>query len=315
MKKNQKHHKFAFTYDNTASFDGTGAQIQRILAVYAICKRFNIPYFHSGISELIITPLDPFQTKLELQDYLDRVNEYFNLPSDVEMSDGRTLKQLQTLNKTTLLKIRILNMINLGRNHLIAVADPLQVINQTPDIYKLASKSLISPKPDSSKKKIVLHYRRGSNSLDILPGESKPRGLPNSWYLKVLRKYVDMYENLGIDFTIEILTDMPKSSFVYQPKDFQLSLWSYEPRFKNGKIEVIGEDIRHTVFSDFNGNLTVHHGGDPLRGLIAMGEADILIMSRSSYSYVGGLLNSGGTVVFPPEFDLGRLDSWVLESY
>jgi hypothetical protein len=314
MKANKRYRKFALTYDNTASFDGTGAQIQRILGVYALCKRFNIPYFHSGISKLIITPLDPFQTELELRNYLIRVNEYFNLPSDIEMSKDRTLKQLQTLSKITLFKIRILNMFNFGRYYLIAVADPLQVINQIPDTYKWASKSLISLKSESASKKIVLHYRRGSNTLDILPGESKPRGLPNSWYLKVLRKYVEMYRDLGIDFTIEILTDMPKSSFVYQPKDFQMNMWSYEPRFKNGRIEIMGEDIRNTVFSGIEGDLTVRHGGDPLQGLIAMGEADILIMSRSSYSYVGGLLNSGGTVVYPPEFSLGRLDSWVLES-
>ena len=166
---------------------------------------------------------------------------------------------------------------------------------------------------DLLRRKLFLHYRRGSNTLDVLPGESKPRGLPNSWYLRTLRKYVAIYQNLGIDFTIEIFTDMPKSSFVYQPKDFQLDLWSYEPRFKEGKIEVFGEDIRNTLFSEFDSNLVVHHGGDPLQGLISMSVADILITSRSSYSYVGGLLNLGGVVVFPPEFAHGRLNSWVLE--
>ena len=140
------------------------------------------------------------------------------------MSDGRTLTQLQNLTNANLLKIRAFNKINFGRNYLIAVANPLQVINQIPDTYKLASRNLINTNSESAIKKIVLHYRRGSNTLDILPGESKPRGLPNSWYLRVLRKYVEMYENLGINFTIEIFTDMPKSSFVYQPRDFQLHL-------------------------------------------------------------------------------------------
>ena len=313
MKANQKYPRFVLTYDNTASFDGTGAQIHRILAVYAICKRFNIPYLHSGISELIITPLDPFQTELELQEYLVRVNQYFELPSDVGVRDFRSVRKLHNLTKMNLLNIRARNMVNSGRKELIAVANPLQVINRIPDIYRLAAKNPSDLKSGSAKKKIVLHYRRGSNTLDVLPGESKPRGLPNSWYLRTLRKYVAIYQNLGIDFTIEIFTDMPKSSFVYQPKDFQLDLWSYEPRFKEGKIEVFGEDIRNTLFSEFDSNLVVHHGGDPLQGLISMSVADILITSRSSYSYVGGLLNLGGVVVFPPEFAHGRLNSWVLE--
>jgi hypothetical protein len=313
MRANQKYSKIALTYDNTASFDGTGAQVQRILGIYAICKRFNIPYLHSGINELIITPLDPFQTELELREYLVRVNQYFDLPSDVEVNDIRTVTKLQNLTKYKILNIRARNMNNSGRKELIAVANPLQVINKIPDTYSLAAKSLRGLKSESAKKRIVLHYRRGSNTLDILPGESKPRGLPNSWYLRMLRKYAAIYENLGVDFTIEVFTDMPKSSFVYQPKNFQLALWSYEPRYKQGKIEVFGEDIRNTLFSEFDGNLTVHHGGDPLQGLIAMSEADILITSRSSYSYVGGLLNSGGTIIFPPEFGLRRLNSWILE--
>ena len=313
MKTLKEFSKFALTYDNTASFDGTGAQIQRILGVYAICKRFSIPYVHSGINELIITPLDPFQTELELREYLARVNRYFDFPTDVGAAGDRALSKVQNLTKAKLLEIRARNKMHLGKKELIAVASPFQILNQIPDIYTLATKSLKHLKAESAKKRIVLHYRRGSNTLDILPGESKPRGLPNSWYLRTLRKYVAIYQNLGMDFTIEIYTDMPISSFIYQPKNFQSNLWSYEPRYKEGKIEIFGEDIGKTLFSEFDTNLTVYHGGDPLKGLIEMSEADILITSRSSYSYVGGLLNPGGKIIFPPGFWLGKLNSWILE--
>jgi hypothetical protein len=67
------------------------------------------------------------------------------------------------------------------------------------------------------------------------------------------------------------------------------------------------------VFAEFGNNLVVHHGGDPLQGLIAMSEADILIISRSSYSYVGGLLNLSGKVIIPPGFWHTKLNSWVVE--
>jgi hypothetical protein len=202
---------------------------------------------------------------------------------------------------------------NMGGKHLIAVANPLQILNQMPEIYGLAAKTVKHVDSDFRNKKIALHYRRGSNTLDILPGESKPRGLSNDWYLRTLRKYVTHYQQLGIDFAIEIYTDMPKSTFTYKPMEFQSHLWSYEPRFKHGVVDVLGEDVKNTIFSEFGDKLIVHHGGDPLQGLIDMSKADILITSRSSYSYVGGLLNLSGKVIIPPGFWHSKLDSWVLE--
>lgn len=305
--------KIALTYDNTASFDGTGAQVQRILGIYAVCKRFQIPYVHSEIAELIITPLDSFQTETDLKEYLQRANQYFTFPSDSRIERVETLSKLQTLTQSKLLEARIRNKVPIGKWKLIALANPFQILNQMPNIYTLAAQDLNCTKISSDKKKIILHYRRGSNTLDILPGESTPRGLSNDWYLRTLRKYVNAYQAAGINFSVEIYTDMPKSTFIYRPKVFQSHLWSYEPRFKDGEIEMFGEDIKSTIFGGFGEVLTVHHGGDPLQGLIDMSQADILITSRSSYSYVGGLLNLNGIVVMPPGFWHKKLDTWVLE--
>jgi hypothetical protein len=305
--------KVAFTYDNGASFDGTGAQIQRILGIYAICKRYNIPYVHSGIGELIITPLDPFQTEAELKEYTERVNNYFTLPSNLWLEEGQSLLKLQTLTKSKVFGARVRNKTRMGRRTLFAVANPFQILNRMPNIYTLAAGDLVREKRISAKKNLILHYRRGSNTLDILPGESASRGLSNEWYIKTLRKYVNFYQDNSTDFNIKIYTDMPKSTFTYRPKDFQSHLWSYEPRYKEGEIEIVGEDIKNTLFAEFGADLTVYHGGDPLQGIIEMSEADILITSRSSYSYVGGLLNRTGKVIMPPEFWHRKLDSWILE--
>jgi hypothetical protein len=313
MKANQKLPKFALTYDNTSSFDGTGAQIQRILGIYALSKKFNIPYLHSGIKDLIITPLDPFQTEFELQQYLKRVNNYFDFPTDQEADGDRVVSRLQTLSRIKLLEIRSVNKLKLSKVQVVAIANPFKILNKMPDTYAIATKNLNRLCSETAHKRIVVHYRRGSNTLDILPGELAPRGLSNEWYLNTLRKYVSIYQKLGVDFTIEIYTDMPRESFTYFPKEFQSHLWSYEPRLKDGAIEVLGEDVKSTVFAEFGNKLKVHHGGDPLQGLIDMSEADILITSRSSYSYVGGLLNLRGTIIIPPGFWHSKLDSWVLE--
>jgi hypothetical protein len=306
--------KIALTYDHAGSLDSTGAQAQRILGLYAVCKRFKLPYVHSGISELLIQPLDPFQNEKDYNEYLDRVNLFFALPSDARVNLERPTSKMQSFTKLKLMKLRIRGKIHFGKRELVALGSPFQILNQMPNIYTLAVNDLkrIAPNP-ADKKKIILHYRRGSSTLDILPGEAAPRGLSNEWYLRTLRKYVEIYKDLGIDFSVEIYTDMPKSSFTYTPKDFQSHLWSFEPRFKDGAVEVFGEDLKSTVFDEFGDELIVYHGGDPLQGLIDMSEADILITSRSSYSYVGGLLNLSGKIIIPPGFWHRKLDSWVLE--
>lgn len=313
MSKHSSLPGIALTYDNTASFDGTGAQVQRILGVYAVCKKFHIPYIHSEITELIITPLDPFQSEAELKEYLERTNSYFHFSSVKGMKDKRPKSKLQTLTRLKLMEFRIRNKANIGKGQLIAVANPFQILNRWPDIYTLAAEDLGQPRLATGKKRIVLHYRRGSNTLDILPGESKPRGLSNDWYLRILRKYIAIYEGSETDFSVEIYTDMPKETFTYHPKQFQSHLWSYEPRYKNGAIEILGENLKETIFKEFGSRLSVHHGGDPLQGLIEMSQADILITSRSSYSYVGGILNLEGKVVIPPGFWHQKLERWVLE--
>ncbi len=149
--------------------------------------------------------------------------------------------------------------------------------------------------------------------MDVLPGESKPRALENSWYIDVLKKYAKAWEREGVDFCIDVYTDMPKKSFIYYPNEFQTDLWSYEPRYQNKEIEVLGEDLAETLFSEFRKNLEVHHGGDPLSSLLAMSQADLLITSRSSYSFVAGLMNLHGRIIVPTSFWHKELKGWIIE--
>lgn len=303
----------ALTYDNSSSFDGTGAQMQRILGIYAICKSMRIPYVHSPISKMIITPLDPFQSEGELSQYLARLNSFIELPSHKIVSDFNSRKEIQALTAANLLKIRFNSKTATKNPDLLAISNPFKVLNRMPELYRLAIEDLPIHRLSNDKKRIALHYRRGSNTLDVLPGESKPRALENSWYISVLKKYTRIWNGEGIDFSIDVYTDMPKESFIYYPNEFQSDLWSYEPRYRNGEVEILGEDLRETLFSEFGNNLVVHHGGDPLGGLLAMSQADLLITSRSSYSYVAGLMNLHGKIIVPTGFWHKELKDWIIE--
>lgn len=70
----------ALTYNDEID-DGVGAQLQRIIGIYSLSVKYGIPYVHSGIKNLLITALDPYQTEEELNIFIQRINELFYLPS------------------------------------------------------------------------------------------------------------------------------------------------------------------------------------------------------------------------------------------
>ena len=83
-----------------------------------------------------------------------------------------------------------------------------------------------------------------------------------------------------------------------------------EPRLLEGTVTIKSES-----FSEFHYDcltkFTVIHGGDPIAALEIMQQTDFLVMSRSSFSYIGGVLNEFGTVFYPPSFWHNPLPTWI----
>lgn len=304
----------ALTYNDRID-DGVGAQLQRIIGIYSLSIKYGIPYVHSEIKNLLITALDPYQTKDELNIFLQRINEHFRLPSSDFGSQRDSKLELTSPTKLDLNRIRLKNRLRIGKVSTFVISNPFLLLNKDPDTYLFAVPHL--PKVPDSKKEcinIVVHYRRGSSSFDILPGESAPRAVMNDWYLKVLRKYVSKLKMENIKYHIDVFTDMPKQDVDFTPPSFQRYFWKQLPRFDNETIKIYGEKLDDTIFREFNSLLTVHYGGDPINDLMQMGQADILVMSRSSFSFVGALLNRKGKVVVPPNFWHKNLSTWTIES-
>jgi hypothetical protein len=60
-------------------------------------------------------------------------------------------------------------------------------------------------------------------------------------------------------------------------------------------------------------DINVHSGGNPLEAIALMSKSDLLITSRSSLSYVAGLLNSSGTIVAADQFWHPNPDAWITD--
>ena len=303
----------ALTYNDSID-DGVGAQLHRIIGVYTLSTLYGIPYQHSGIKNLLITALDPYQTQEELDSYIKRINDIFKLPSSDFGSQKDFRLQLTTPTKLDLNLIRLKNKFKVGKDRTVVISNPFLLLNKNPDAYLLALPALPTVNvTESDFVKVVVHYRRGSSSFDVLPGEAAPRAILNEWYLKVLNKYVNQLQANGQNYHIDVFTDMPRHDLDFTPLAFQRDFWKQLPRFENEMITVHGEDLNKTTFKDFGNSLTVHYGGDPLDDLFHMAQADLLIMSRSSFSFVGALLNRKGKIIAPPNFSHKKVSTWISE--
>ena len=302
------------SYDSAAANDGTGAQLQRIFGVFAIAKLPGIRYLHSGIQNLTITPLDPFQSDIALSAYLEIVNQKFSLPSSLDLPNS--YNRIYKVNQLTFWRFTYfaLRALISRENILLQIKNPYGVIEKFPKNYRYVQKyfnSVHTSKSSSSKRKtIILHIRRGSNGADTLPGELSPRMLSDSYYFNLVEEILEEYCKEGESIELVIITDVPKVDFVYHPIASQLEFWSTEPRFRDDSITMKGQS-----FSDFNfeslARFSVIHGGDPIVALETMSTADFLVMSRSSFSYVGAILNTHGKVFYPPSFWHKPMPEWL----
>lgn len=307
-------YKLTLSYDSEAANDGTGAQLQRIFGIYGISKLTRMQYLHSGIRNLTVTPLDPFQSDSELSSYLEDINRVFALPSS--RNTPLVFDGVYKIDELTCWKLaRFAIQAFFGRKSiLLQIKNPYRIIEKFPKAYRHVQHSFNFEQARNYHsrriKTIVLHIRRGSNGSDILPGEVSPRMLPNSYYFTLVKEILENECKFGDSVELVIITDVPRENFVYRPIASQVELWSTEPRFRNGSITLQGE-----YFSDFNfdglAKFSVIHGGDPLNALERMRTADFLVMSRSSFSYVGAILNKHGKVFYPPSFWHKSMPEWV----
>ncbi|TSA47411.1 MAG: hypothetical protein D4R50_03100 [Actinomycetales bacterium] len=305
--------KLTLTYDSASAYDGTGAQLQRIFGIYAISKLFRIKYRHTGIKTLLIHALDSFQSDTELYEYLKRVNSEFALPSSNYSQNEKEV--IYKINRLTISKLArfVLQSFLRNQNILLEILNPYGIVEKFPKSYFHVRKYFGSyPNRENllGEKSIVMHIRGGSGG-GVAPGESSPRVLPNSYYLGILERIIREFCHESDAIKLVILTDTPKEDIIYRPILSQLELWikTKDPRLSEGVSTIKGESFSEFHF-DILDKFTIVHGGDPIVALERMRTADFLVMSRSSFSYVGAVLNTYGTVFYPPSFWHKPIPEW-----
>lgn len=295
-------------YRSPSPGDGAGAQIQRILGLYGAARSLDIGYVHSPIVHLGSNPGDSFKTPQERQSFLSALNAEFSLQSDLVC--GIRLPEL-SVSKLPSSVWRLLPALNkilwtLHLSLIIALESPYAYVDQNPDVYELATKTLRFGKfPRSSPTGPVIvdvHIRRTLSPPTDEAGRPYERHLSTDWYFKVLEQihFITAQSDRGL--RIRVHTDRSHGDAAWVPSSDtpsgSISLWrSIDVFDSDGSIRYNNEDFNQ----QFNclGEVEMVYDIDPISAWKMMVESDILVTGPSSFSFVAGLLRGNAPVISP----------------
>ena len=297
------------TYNNEEIQDGYFAQLQRVMAIRAIAKKYKFFYFHSEIINLVPTQLDSFQSEIQIQSYLKNINKKYSYESDPHYSNFDIVVDLLAPTLNTLILLKIKNMVS-NKSLLVRITIPYRIMEKTPDSYKF-SIDLLSKKSDVyrvDKELIVIHARRGVAIQHVVPGEKSVRVLDDVYFLTIIKRIVSETKSIS---NLVILTDAPENDVYYKPLDKDKNVWQQFDSYKcDSGILIQGHKFK-IIVENFEGNCKIVRGGDLDTAIEIIKTAGHFVMSRSSMSFVGALLNTEGQIYYPPDFWHKPLRKWI----
>jgi hypothetical protein len=298
------------TFDSSFAVDGTGAQLQRMISIYALANYFGFNYIHSEIKQVSVHPFDPFQTEKLYDEYLGEMNDFFQF---------RELNQLQkdpinfTRYNVFFWKFMGLIVRNRLRNNslYLALLEPYPITEFRTQILESIRGQIslaIRDVPHFTYPYVAIHYRQGVGGFALYPGQNIPRETSLTQFEQALLSVIN---EVGIDSigSVIVLTDAPTDVTLYRPPIQQQALWEDTPGYSDGVMTIQPIDFGK-LSEKFNLPIHVIRGGNPLDAIYLMANSDFLLMSKSSLSYLGGIFNNTGEVYFPKDFWHRPLSKW-----
>jgi hypothetical protein len=229
----------------------------------------------------------------------------FSLPSDVDPS-ASAVAGMPTL-KLPNISMKVANELiawtggrGAGTPTLVRLATPHGIADQFPDSYGACTEQspFTAPERGGRPLRVALHVRRGEQV--VLRSD---RMLPNQYFVSVGRRIAEALEKLGLEYEIELWTEVPTRDFVAGPQHHGI----------NGRIpEPFAARVEMYGVEEFDAlpNLVHRLNGRAIDCMEGLATADVFVMSRSSFSYVAAILNRSGAVVYHPFWHSG-MSSWI----
>ena len=291
-----KNYSLGVTYLNSKLTDGAGAQLQRIYGVYAISRLLNLQYVHSPLCRVDNQGLAALENKTQDKQLIHRYNELFAIPSDIDPPENCVVREFEYFNLRIYDKLR--QEAEARQAFILAkILMPYVITDSYPRSYNYVN--AISPffRDSSPVIRIAVHVRRGD-----LAATAAERILPNSYYINVALRISSTLDLLGVDYVFELHTELPDKAF----------LDKCEHVIADGLSEPFMFDPSADRLEEFEQipNLEKFINRDPIETIRKMATADVLVISRSSFSYLAALLNRNGIIIYH-DFWHSMLEDWV----
>jgi len=287
------HPNLVLTYDNTRR-DGVGAQLHRIYGIYAISRLLGASYLHSPLAGVGYQGLAALEEDAFDPGFHHEFNELFQIKSDAPLAEDVHTVYLPSISIAVVQQLAAMfdTRRRGGGPTLVRIVMPFGIADRYPDCYEVCKE--ISPFPplvpvrEGRTVRVAVHVRRGE--LFVVDAD---RMLPNGYYIAVAQRIARVLEAAGRDYQLELYTEVPSAEFVVGPERHGISSRITAP------VVLTPEMCRLEEFNVLP-NLVHRLNGRAIECIRGLATADILVMSRSSLSYLGAILNRSGIVLYHP---------------
>jgi hypothetical protein len=257
-----------------------------------------------------------------VSDELEEINEWIVLAFSCEeltLEDESKARKISLEGSPAkqfiiLLKIKFMTILFSNRL-LIEMPDSYLIANYKPDIYKQlhSNQRNFVHIPKKQYVNVHLHMRRENVNL------SSERFLSIEYYEDILNTINDFFEDSVFQLSITVHTDILFSrsdlnlfeTFVTQES---LDHWQAQEELPNFKNDFESSLNRYRTFLQSTkskyANFELYDANGSVAEWQSMASADILVIAKSSYGVVGGLLNETGLVI-APKFWMTNPPHWI----
>jgi hypothetical protein len=310
------------TYDNKNNPDGAGAQLHRIYGIYCLSQLLGTKYIHSPLYDVYYQGMGAFQTDEKDPAFVESFNRTFTLPSDRTTTPDPTCVTIGALpvgrldrmlrvefggRRRHLLPIRLSKFGRMvadwsaaNAETVVRIGDPHTLLDRYARGYEVCE--ALSPfKKDKPRSvlRIAIHIRRG----EIMFVNSE-RLIDMGYYVAIARKLSSILDAEKISFELEIHSELLQQEAAVKPGD---------PAFKGRIDDGLALRPEQDPFGDFAAfpGLKRYINEPALTCITRLATADILVMSKSSFSYLAAILNVGGIALYHPFWSY-PLDKWLI---
>jgi hypothetical protein len=295
---NDRRDKLVLTYNNRNATDGVGAQLHRIYGTYAISRFLGASYLHSPLARVDYQGLSSLEKRAHDPGFHEEFNRLLSMESDPL---PHRLHEIDVEHITVDDVDRLVARFDAGETDgiswLARLNTPHGIADRFPECYSVCREISPFATEPTGVVRVAIHVRRGE-----LFALDSHRMLPNEFYVQVGRTLAGQLHERGLDYRIELHTEVASKSFVLRPDDSGISHRIDAPMLMKPEMNELEE---FDALPDL-----VHCINEPaIECLRQLATADILVMSRSSFSYVAAILNTRGLVLGHP-FWHALLPSW-----